>query len=181
MKKICFYILIFSFLNYVGCYSSRNVNKELLFSQDLEEPISIVAIITNDDKKIELRKGIYEEFGDTLYTDGIKQYIDHVEPTDVKVVLDEGQYDLVGDTLYVNGINKTNTTVYGQPIDLKIALDDIRYIEIEELDGWATTGCVIGAAAALALSLLAAIAVSSYKSPKKCSGPEGFGFKGGKD
>jgi len=181
MKKICFYILIFSFLNYIGCYSSRNVNKELLFSQDLEEPISIVAIITNDDKKIELRKGIYEEFGDTLYTDGIKQYIDHVEPIDVKVVLDEGQYDLVGDTLYVNGINKTNTTVYGQPINLKIALDDIRYIEIEELDGWATTGCIIGGAVVVSLWIAIILTFPSNQgTPSKCQ-YEGSTFERKKD
>lgn len=148
MKKICFYILIISFLNYVGCYSSRSVNKEILYTSDLGEPAGVVTIITKDEKKL---------------------------------LVDEGIYELVGDTLFVNGINKTNTTVYGHPIDVKIALNNIRSVEIEKPDGLATAGCVIGGVATLALFIVMAIAASSYKAPKSCSGPEGFGFKGRKD
>ena len=114
MKKLCFYILIFSFLNYIGCYSYRNVNKEILYTSDLGEPAGVVTIITNDEKKIVVHDGIYE---------------------------------LVGDTLHAKGINKANTTVYGQPIVVKIALNDIRSVKIEELDGLAIAGCAIGIAA----------------------------------
>ena len=52
--------MIFSFLNFFGCYSSRSVNKEILYSQDLGEPAGIVVITMNDEKKIEVREGIYE-------------------------------------------------------------------------------------------------------------------------
>jgi len=136
MKKICFYILIFSFLNFFGCYSSRSVNKEILYTGDLGEPAGVVTIITNDEQRIELEECIYE---------------------------------LVGDTLYANGINKTNTTVYGQPIYVKIALDDIQSVEIKEPDGWATTGCVIGVAALAVFIVLAITAANSIdNSPKSC-------------
>ena len=82
MKKICFYILIISFLNYVGCYSSRSVNKEILYAQDLGEPAGIVVITMNDEQKIEVREGVYEVVLDTLYVKGFKQYIDHIDPID---------------------------------------------------------------------------------------------------
>ncbi len=45
----------------------------------------------NDDKKIEVREGIYEAVVDTLYVKGFKQYIDHVELNDVRVALDDIQ------------------------------------------------------------------------------------------
>ena len=148
MKKICFYILILSFLNYIGCYSSKSVNKEILYTTDLGEPADVVTIILKDKKKI---------------------------------VMDEGIYELAGDTLYASGINKTNTSVYGQKIDLKIALDDIQSINIEEFDGWATTGCIVGVTIVLALFTAMLITLNNYKAPKKCSGPEGFGFEEAKD
>jgi hypothetical protein len=160
MKKICFYILIFSFLNYIGCYSSKSVNKEILYTSDLGEPAGIVAIITNDDGKIVLDEGKYD---------------------DGKIVLDEGKYELVGDTLYVSGINKTNTSVYGQNIDLTIALDDIHSVEIEEFDGWATTGCIIGGAVGVSLMIAMALTFQSgVILPSKCE-YEGFNFEEKKD
>ena len=89
MKKICFYILIISFLNYIGCYSWRNVNKEELYSQDLGEPTGVVTIITTDEERIVVDEGIYDVVGDTLYVKGVKQYTDHVEQIDVKIALDD--------------------------------------------------------------------------------------------
>ena len=136
MKKICFYILILSFLNYIGCYSSKSVNKEILYTTDLGEPADVVTIILKDKKKI---------------------------------VMDEGIYELAGDTLYASGINKTNTSVYGQKIDLKIALDDIHSVEIEEFDGLATTGCIIGGAVVVSLMIAMILTFPSYKgTPSKC-------------
>jgi len=122
MKKTFYYILIISFFDYVGCYSSRNVNKEMLYTLDSGEPADVVTIIMKDEKKL---------------------------------VVDEGIYEFGGDTLYVNGINKTNTMVYGQNIDLKIAFDDIQSINIEEFDGWRTTGCI--AVGAVGFSIIIAL------------------------
>jgi hypothetical protein len=147
MKKICFYILIFSFLNYIGCYSSRSVNKEILYTGDLGEPSGVVTIITKDEKKL---------------------------------VVYEGIYDLVGDTLHIAGMELH--TNFKEHIDVKIALDDIQYVEIEEIDDLATTGCVIGLAA-IVFFIVGVISFGNSldKTTKKCSGPEGFGFEEGKD
>jgi hypothetical protein len=78
-------------------------------------------------------------------------------------LVDEGIYELVGDTLYVSGINKTNTSVYGKHIDLNIALDDIHSVKIEKLDGWRTTGCVMGVTTAVAMSIAFAIVFGKGK------------------
>ena len=133
MKKLCFYILIFSFLNYIGCYSSRSVNKEIFYTSDLGEPAGIVVITMNDKNVIEFRKGIYEVVGDTLYVNGFKQYIDHLKP-----------------------------------IDVRIALDDIKYVETKERDDLASCGMIIGVSA-LAFFIIMTIAVANQDhSPKKC-------------
>ena len=89
MKKLCFYILNISFLNYVGCYSSRTIDKEILHTQDVREPVGIVVITTINDKVIEVRDGIYEVVDDTLHLKGFKQYIDHVKPIDEKFALND--------------------------------------------------------------------------------------------
>lgn len=70
-------------------------------------------------------------------------------------------YHIENDTLYAEGINKTNTTVYGQTVDVKIALSDIQYVKIEELDGLKTAGFVIGSTALILLLIViyAAVAV----------------------
>jgi len=134
MKKKCFYILIFSFLNYIGCYSSQSVNKEILYSRDLGEPAGIVVITMNDKNVIEVRKGIYEVVGDTLYVNGFKQYIDHLEP-----------------------------------IDAKVALDDIQSVEIKERDDLASCGIIIGVSALALFILLAITWDTGDKSTTSCS------------
>jgi hypothetical protein len=95
---------------------------------------------------------------------------------DNKLVVDEGIYDLVGDTLHITGIELHAN--FKEQIDLKIALDDIKYVEIEEIDDIATPGCVIGLAALVAFIVVAITTANSFdNSPKKCAGPEGFGFE----
>ena len=91
MKKIRFYILILSFLNYVGCYAWRKVDKETLYTEDLGEPAGVVTIITNDEERIVVDDGIYDVVGDTLYIKGVKQDIDNEEQIDVKIALDNIQ------------------------------------------------------------------------------------------
>ena len=133
MKKTFLYLLIFSFFNYTGCYSSKPIGKEKFFSESNIEPINDVTIVTNDDNRI---------------------------------VLDEFIYQVIADTLYIEGINRTSTEVYGQLIDEKIALADIQYVEIDELDGLKTTGCVISLTG-LAILMIAIIStLSSYSQPK---------------
>ncbi len=148
IKKISFYILIFSFLNYTGCYSSTSVSKEILYEEDQEGLLGEITINTNEAKRIELLEGTYQVFDDTLYS---------------------------------RGFDKTNTSVYGQSIDIKIALADIQNVEINELNASKTAGCVIGSAGLILLIIGLIAAVNSVdKTPKSCA-PEGFGFEGGKD
>lgn len=136
MKKFPIYILIFSFLNYVGCYSSRAVDKEILLSNNNAEPIDDLTIITNDDRKI---------------------------------IIDEITYQIVDDTLYAEGINKTNTEVYGKPINLKLATNDIQYVEIDALDVFRTVGCITASVGAVGMSV---IMVFLFKDYKGCEGPK---------
>jgi len=71
MKRIIPSILIFSFLSYIGCYSARTVDKEILLSNNNVEPIGELTIITNDDRRIIIDEIIYPIVDDTLYADGI--------------------------------------------------------------------------------------------------------------
>ena len=48
-EKFCFFLLIISFLNYTGCYSSKVVGKEKFFTESSTEPINDLTIVTNDD------------------------------------------------------------------------------------------------------------------------------------
>ncbi|MBT8387692.1 MAG: hypothetical protein KJO12_09800, partial [Ignavibacteria bacterium] len=130
------YILIFSFLNYTGCYSSNNVSKIILYEEGQEGLPGEITIITNEAKRIELS---------------------------------EGSYQIVDDTLYACGFDKTNSSVFGQAIDVKIAMEDIQYAEVDEIDSFATFGCVIGVAGLVLLIIGMVSAANSANEPvKKC-------------
>ena len=143
MKKTIFYILIISFFDYIGCYSSRSASKDILYTNDLGAPSGVVTIIMKDEKKL---------------------------------VVDEGIYELVGDTLHITGLK--SLTNYVEQIDVKISLDDIQYVEIEEIDDLATTGCIIGLAA-LVVFIIGVISFGNSvdKSTKSCK-MEGLKDKG---
>jgi hypothetical protein len=86
-----------------------------------------------------------------------------------RIAVDEGFYEVFDDTLYANGINKSNVSVFGQPIDVKIALADIKYVEIEKPDDIATAGCLISLTGLALLIILSIAAVSSFdSSPRSC-------------
>jgi len=71
--------------------------------------------------------------------------------------VDDGIYEVVGDTLFVKGINPYTSSE--EQIDIKIALDNIQSVWIEEPDGFATAGCVISVAA-LVFIIVGVIAVA---------------------
>ena len=82
-----------------------------------------------------------------LYTDFEKKAFDDltiVTKEDERIIIQGVTYQIINDTLYANGINKSNVIVYNKPIEFKIALVDIKNIEIKEFDGLATAGCIIG-------------------------------------
>ena len=174
MKKFPIYILIFSFLNYVGCYSSRAVDKEILLSNNNAEPIDDLTIITNDDRKIIIDEITYQIADDTLYTEGGELTI--ITNDDKKIIIDEITYQIVDDTLYAEGINKTNTKVYGKPIDVKIALADIQQVEIDEFNEVGTIVSIIGLTGISVLAIVATVQLSSFKWPKSCKA-HGFNFQ----
>jgi len=142
-ENICFYLIIISFLNYTGCYSSIEVGKEKFFSEIRTEPFNDLTIVTNDDNKF---------------------------------ILDEVTYQVIDDTLYLEGINRTNTRVYGQLIDEKIALADIQYVEIDELSESKTIVCVVSLTGLAILMIWMISAIPSNTQPKSCS-THGFNFE----
>ena len=167
MRNVLIYILVFSFLNYVGCYSSRAVDKEILLSNNNAEPIDELTIITSDDRKIIIDEITYQIVDDTLYTEGGELTI--ITNNDKKIIIDEITYQIVDDTLYAEGINKTNTEVYGKPINLKLATNDIQYVEIDALDVFRTVGCITASVGAVGMSV---IMVFLFKDYKGCEGPK---------
>ena len=140
MKKIFLYLLIISFLNYIGCYSSKVMGKEKFFSGGSREPINDLVIVTNEDKRIEIHEVTFQVFDDTLYAEGV---------------------------------NKTNTAVYGQLIDVKIALEDIQYVEVDEFSEVKTIGCIISLTGLVVLIIGLIAAVNSFDKPAKSCEYEG--------
>ena len=73
---------------------------------------------------------------------------------------------MIDDTLYANGINKSNVTVYNQPINLKIAFSNIKHVEIEESDAFRTTVLAVGLVG-LAIPIITGAALLA--NPPSCS------------
>lgn len=94
-----------------------------------------------------------------------------------RIIIQGVTYQVIHDTLCANGLNKSNVTVYNQPIEVKIAIVDIKNIEIEEFDGLATAGCIIGSAG-LVLLLIGVIAIAnSFDKPANKCQYEGLNFE----
>jgi hypothetical protein len=90
---------------------------------------------------------------------------------DKRIEIHEVTFQVFDDTLYAEGVNKTNTTVYGQLIDVKIALEDIQFVEIDEFSEAKTIGCIISLTGLVVLIIgLIAAANSFDKSSKGCGG-----------
>jgi len=84
-----------------------------------------------------------------------------------RIVVEQGTYELVGDTLHITGLKPH--AYFLENIDVNIAFDDILTVEIEEIDDFATTGCVIGLASLVTFIIIAVATANQYHSPKKCS------------
>ena len=175
MKRVSSYILILSFLNFVGCYSSRAVDKEILISKNIEEAVRELTIIINDDNKIIIDEITHQILDDNLYEDPVGE-LNIITNDDNKIIIDEITYQIVNDTLYAEGINKTNTEVYGKPIDVKIALADIQQVEIDEFNEVGTIVSIISLTGIAVLVIVATVQLSSFKWPKSCKA-HGFNFQ----
>ena len=77
-------------------------------------------------------------------------------------------FQIIRDTLFADGIKEESLHLIHTKVN--VALDDIKYIEIDELDGLATTGCVIGSAGLILLIVgLVSMGNSLNNSAKSCS------------
>ena len=85
MKKIFLYFLIFSFINYTACYSSRTASKEAFFSKDRTEPVSGITILTKGDKRISVYEVTFQVIDDTVHLEGISNI--NTEPVRMKIAL----------------------------------------------------------------------------------------------
>ena len=169
-SKTSFYLLIISFFNYTGCYSAKVMDKNIFYSENERETIGDITLVTIEDNRIKMEEVTYKVFDDLSYAEGIDKTNVKAYGQPINIIVGKVTYQVVDDTLYARGINKTNTIVYGQNIDFKIALDDIKIVEIEEPNYLATAGCLIGSAG-LALLLLLVIVAATYE-PKSCEGPK---------
>ena len=131
IKKIFLYLLLFSFFNYIGCYSSRVVDKDNFFSESGTDPIDDFTIQTLDDERMKIIWETYYTINDTLFAKGL----------------------IYGD-------------LFGQPVNVKIALANIQHVEVDDPDDLATAGCVIGLTG-LALFFIIGIAVATSP-PTSC-------------
>jgi len=105
-NQIWIYLLIFSFFNYTACYSSVIVDKEKLFSQNRNEPINDITIVTKDDKRILINEATFEVLNDTVHIEGVKNITDnsHGQLVKLKIALSDIQ------TVEIEGLNESKTT-----------------------------------------------------------------------
>lgn len=73
-------------------------------------------------------------------------------------------FQIIRDTLFADGIKEESLHLIHTKVN--VALDDIKYIEIDEQDKLATTVCIIGSAG---LFLIIASLATADKSAKSCS------------
>lgn len=94
---------------------------------------------------------------------------------DERIEIKWDTFQVIRDTLYADGLKEES--IFLKPVDVKIALADIKYVEIDEYDELATGICVIGSAGLILLIVAAIAAANSIdKTPKKCR-IEGFNDK----
>ncbi len=112
-KKLIVYLIIFTYLNLVGCTSTAIISKEALYAKCDRGSVGTLTIATEKDR----------------------------------ITIEEAICRINNDTLIVTGINKTISDSVHQTVLYTAAMDDIRYIEVEEYDSGKTLGCIIGASA----------------------------------
>jgi len=87
MKKIIISITIISFLNLIGCYSSKVVSKDILPTDNQEKNINDLTIVTKKSERIELNEGTYNVINDTLYVNGLKPGANFMEQVNYNIAL----------------------------------------------------------------------------------------------
>ena len=92
--KVCLYPLLFSFFNYIGCYSSKRVGNRILYLKDRTELTSNFVVTTYHDESFEIDWNTFNVIDDTLYAKGIVQNVNTYfgQPTDVTLALADIKY-----------------------------------------------------------------------------------------
>ena len=87
------------------------------------------------------------------------------------ILINEATFEVKDDTVHLEGVLYSSIDSYGKITKLKIALSDIQYVEIEELNDSKTAGCIISLTGVFIIFIaLIASASSSHSQPKSCGG-----------
>ena len=103
MKKIIISFMIISFLNLIGCYSSKVVGKDVLPTDNQEKNINDLTIVTKKSERFELIEGTYNVISDTLYVNGLQQGAKFAQQVNYKIALTDIEH------LEINEINTLAT------------------------------------------------------------------------
>jgi hypothetical protein len=87
MKNIIISITIVSFLNLIGCYSSKVVGKDILPKDNQEKNINDLTIVTKKSERFVLIEGTFNVINDTLYVKGFKQGANFDEQVNYNIAL----------------------------------------------------------------------------------------------
>lgn len=93
-NKILIYILIFSFVSYIGCYSAAAADKYVLNSEKGEELIDELIIVTSNYDKIIIGTPFYKIINDTLDVTGINKSNVEIynQPVDTLIAMKDINY-----------------------------------------------------------------------------------------
>jgi hypothetical protein len=89
MKKIIISITIISFLNLIGCYSSKVISKDILIIENQEQKFNDLTIVNNESKRFEFTQGTYQVVNDTLFVNGLKPGANFMEQLDFNIALSD--------------------------------------------------------------------------------------------
>ncbi len=92
--KVCLYLQLFSFFNYIGCYSSKRVGNSILHLKDRTELTSNFIVTTYDEESFEVDWDTFNVIDDTLYAKGIVQNVNTYfgQTEDITLALAEIKY-----------------------------------------------------------------------------------------
>jgi hypothetical protein len=87
VKKLIIIVTILSFLNLIGCYSSKIVGKDILPTDNQKKNINDLTIVTKKSERIELNEGTYNVINNTLYVNGLKPGANFMEQVNYNIAL----------------------------------------------------------------------------------------------
>ncbi len=94
INNILIYILIFSFVNYIGCYSAAVIDKYDLNSDNGEESMDKLTIVSYSHDRIIIGTPVYQIISDTLNVAGINKSNVEIynQPVDTLIAMKDIQH-----------------------------------------------------------------------------------------